>query len=214
MRVLLAEDAFQHVGAGDLLLARRTARGRPPAAARAGSRASVSWVSRPSSSARRDRDLDGVLPGRRAGDWRIGAIALSTAGGRVVEQRQQVLDRHELVPRLAGALVADGELRVFAEHGGGTLLATARPAPTTWTTRAAARQFAVQAFFHRAQQWVLVHAPNIRSPARPWIRRSSPGEHPHTPPAGMHVQHHLGGAFFGHREEAHQHHDHEIHPGV
>src|SRR5690606_14771810 len=41
--------------------------------------------------------------------------------GRVVEQRQQqVLDRHVLVARLAGALVAlaDAVLEVLAEHGG------------------------------------------------------------------------------------------------
>ena len=41
-------------------------------------------------------------------------------GGRVVEQReQQVLDRHVLMARLAGALVAlaDGVLEIFAEHG-------------------------------------------------------------------------------------------------
>ena len=41
-------------------------------------------------------------------------------GGGVVEQRQQqVLDRHELMARLAGALVAlaDAVFEILAEHG-------------------------------------------------------------------------------------------------
>ena len=51
----------------------------------------------------------------------IGAAGLEHALGRgVVEQReQQVFDRHVLVARLAGTLVAlaDGVLEIFAEHG-------------------------------------------------------------------------------------------------
>jgi hypothetical protein len=51
----------------------------------------------------------------------VGAAGRSTDRGRIVQQRQQqVLDRHELVARLAGLLVAlaDAELEIFAEHAG------------------------------------------------------------------------------------------------
>ena len=71
-----------------------------------------------------DRDLDGFFQ-FAAQAREIGADRLEHGFRRaVVEQcEQQVLDGHELVARLAGALVAlaDAVLEILAEHGGWTL---------------------------------------------------------------------------------------------
>src|SRR5690606_8178933 len=67
-----------------------------------------------------DRSQDGLLQvAAQAGEIRTGGLE-HRFGRRVVEQRKQkVLDRHVLVTRLAGALVAlaDAVLEILAEHG-------------------------------------------------------------------------------------------------
>src|SRR5690606_30606254 len=67
-----------------------------------------------------DGGEDGLLQ-VRAQAVEVGTAGLEHGfGGRVVDERkQQVLDRHVLVARLAGALVAlaDGVLEILAEHG-------------------------------------------------------------------------------------------------
>ena len=120
VRILLAEDRHQHVGAGDFLLAgglhvvdralqhALESQRRLGVAAVVVDRASTTDLSIACSSSVRRRGKS--VP-----------LALSTGlGRRVVEQRQQqVLDRHVLVARLAGALVAlaDAVFEIFAEHG-------------------------------------------------------------------------------------------------
>ena len=118
--ILLAEDGDQHVGAGHFLLA-------------GGLHVVDRALQHPLEAQRRlgvaaivfgelvDRDLDGLLQ-LLAQAREIGADRLEHGLGRgIVEQREhQVLDGHELVARLAGALVAlaDAVLEVLAEHGG------------------------------------------------------------------------------------------------
>ena len=119
MRVLLAEDRHQHVGAGDLLLARglhvvdRALQHALEAQGGLGVAAVVFGQAR-------DRGFDRlfqVVAQARS----IAAAGLEHGLGRGVVQQgqQQVLHGHEFMPGLAGALVAlaDGLLEIFAEHG-------------------------------------------------------------------------------------------------
>lgn len=121
--VLLAEDRHQHVRAGDLLLAAglhvvdRAL--QHSLEAQRGLRVAVDVLGQ-----HRHRGGDGLLQvGAQA--LEIHAACLEHGFGRwVVEQRQQqVFDRHVLVTRLAGALVAlaDAVFEILAEHGGVSL---------------------------------------------------------------------------------------------
>ncbi len=118
VRVLLAEDRHQHVGAGDFLLARglhvvdRPLQHALEAQGRLGVAAVIFGQAG-------DGGLDGLL------QLLAQALGVRTAGledglgGRVVEQcQQQVFHRHELMAGLTGALVAltDGVFEVFTEH--------------------------------------------------------------------------------------------------
>ena len=120
VRVLLAEDRDQHVRAGDFLLARglhvvdRALQHALESERRLGvAPVVVIELARPT--------CRSPAPARCAAAAKSVPLALQDQlGRRIVEQReQQVLDRHVLMARLAGALVAlaDAVFEIFAEHG-------------------------------------------------------------------------------------------------
>ena len=118
MRVLLAEDRHQHVGAGDLLLARglHVVDGALQHPLETQGRLRIARVV-----GRKHRHGVGDDLPKPGGQARlVGPAGLEHAGGgRIVQQRQQqVLDRHELMAGFAGLLVtlADGVFEVLAEH--------------------------------------------------------------------------------------------------
>ena len=119
VRILLAEDRHQHVGAGDLLLARglHVVDGTLQHALEPQRRLGIAAIVFGQA---RDRGLDGLLQVRaQAVGIGTGRLQDGLCRGILQQGEQQVLDGHEFVPSFTGALVAlaDGLLEVFAEHG-------------------------------------------------------------------------------------------------
>lgn len=119
MRILLAKDRHQHVGASDLLLARglHVVDGALQHALEAQRRLGVAAIVFRQAG---DRGFDRLFQVRtQAARVRAGRLQDGLRRGIFQEREQQVLDGHEFVPSFTGALVAlaDGLLEVFAEHG-------------------------------------------------------------------------------------------------
>ena len=119
MRILLAEDRHQHVGAGDFFPARRlhVVDGSLQHALEAQRRLRVARVV-----AGQQRHGLGDDAAQVIGQLvDIGAAGAQDARRRFVlqQRQQQMLDRHELMTCLARLLVAlaNGEFEVLAEHG-------------------------------------------------------------------------------------------------
>src|SRR5690606_31382332 len=228
VRILLAEDRHQHVGAGDLLLAGglHVVHGPLQDALEAQRRLGVAAVVLGQAG---DRSLDGLFQ-VHAQALGIGATgAQDGLGGRVVEHgQQQVLDRHELMTCLAGPLVAlaDGLFEVFAEHGllrrfGNNM----RPAAGNSTVPTQRRVQPADGrrpggcprrsgLLHGAQQRVLVHAGELVDLGYLGFGHFAREDTADAAAAGMDVQHDLGRALQVQGEELLQDHHHEVHRGV
>ncbi len=120
VRFLLAEDRHQHVGTGDLLLARglHMVDGplQHPLEAQGGLGIAAIVFGQ-----QRDRGIDGLLQ-LATQALQVGTTGLEHRLGRGVLQQcqQQMFNRHVFMTGLSGALVAltNGLLEVFTEHGG------------------------------------------------------------------------------------------------